>query len=362
MARAEYTPGRMDVRLLTSSDDLRQYDFWVRSHPAGSLWQSLEWKTYQESLGREVRLYAAEEDGKIVVSALVVIDRTRFGLSMWEIPRGPLGSEKWKVESGKLVNEIIDDAKRARAVSLYVSPPSNELSTFNFLPRLPFRSPRAKEGAKSRGQLSTRLVYPEATRIIDLTLSEDDLLAQMKPKGRYNIRLAEKRGVKIVQSDDVESYAALAGQTCERDGFRGPGKRGYECFLKNLPGSFLLLAYAPPSSPSSAALSAPVAGLLGVIWGSTGLYYYGASSHSRKELMAPYLLQWETMRYCKARGCARYDLFGIAPDGRPDHPWSGISDFKTKFGGTVEAYPPEQELVLRPAMKNLLKLKRKILG
>lgn len=305
----------------------------------------MEWKTYQESLGREVRLYAAEEDGEIAVSALVVIDRTSFGLATYEIDRGPLLNEKLTVKSSELIGKIVEDAKKDRCISVYCSPFGKSFFIFDFS----FRA-------------SNRLVMPEATRIIDLAHSEDDILVHMKPKGRYNIRLAAKRGVRIVQSDDIESYEALAEQTGKRDGFRGPGKRGYANFLKNLPGSFLLLAYSPPSAQSSKPSSAPIAGLLGVIWGSTGLYYYGASSHARKELMAPYLLQWEAMRYCKARGCVRYDLFGIAPADQPGHPWYGISDFKAKFGGKVETYPLEQELVLRPAMKTLLRVKRKIRG
>lgn len=328
----------MEIRLLTSSEDLRAYDSWVRAHPEGSLWQSLEWKTYQEALGRNVKIYATMEGQEIVASALVVIDRTSFGLSTWEVPRGPLLSEKIKEKREKLLEKIIEDAKKEHCLSLYLSPPTTDFFSVHF-----------------SLFSSNRLVMPTATRLINLNLSEDELLAQMKPKGRYNIKLAEKHGVRIVQSDDVTAYAALAKQTWKRDDFRGP-KSGYTHFLKDLPGSFLLLA-SPADRPDE-----PVAGLLGAIWRSTGLYYYGASSDHHRELMAPYLLQWEAMKLCKARGCPSYDLFGIAPEGVMNHPWAGVSDFKTKFGGTVMSYPPEQEITLRPRMKSLLKIKRKIFG
>ena len=93
--------------------------------------------------------------------------------------------------------------------------------------------------------------------------------------------------------------------------------------------------------------------------------------------MAPYLLQWEAIKYCKAKGCRTYDFLGIAPlspsppegEGRASqaregegHPWQGISDFKAKFGGTVLTYPPEQEVTLRPVMKGLLEMKRYFFG
>jgi lipid II:glycine glycyltransferase (peptidoglycan interpeptide bridge formation enzyme) len=94
-----------------------------------------------------------------------------------------------------------------------------------------------------------------------------------------------------------------------------------------------------------------------------GYYYYGASSYTHRALMAPYALQWAAMRYYKARGCATYDLLGIAPpDAPPDHPWQGISAFKEKFGGEVVMYPPEQEIVLRPIANWMLQWKRRILG
>ena len=358
----------MEVRVLTETADLQKYDAWVRSHPEGSLWQSLEWKGFQESLGRRTRVYVIEEGGTIVASALVVIDKTSFGLSTWEIPRGPLvGMEngKWKMESDDLLSRIIADARRDRSLAVYISP-SRPFSIFNF-----------------QFSISCRHVHPEATRILDLTLSDEDLLNQMKPKGRYNIRLAEKHGVRVERSDDVDAYAALAEQTARRDGFRGHSKTFYGHFLNDLPGSFLLLAFSTSSEPSlpteapalsSIALakeegakvglpfSSPIAGLLGVIWGSMGIYYYGASGNVQRELMAPYLLQWEAMRLCRSRGCTSYDLFGIAPEGSVNHPWSGVTDFKAKFGGSVVTYPPEQEAILRPGMKALLGWKRRILG
>ncbi|NOS68060.1 MAG: peptidoglycan bridge formation glycyltransferase FemA/FemB family protein [Candidatus Peribacteraceae bacterium] len=337
----------MEIRLLTDPEDLKRYGEWIRTHPEGSLWQSPEWKTYQESLGRQVRIYAAMEGAEIRASALVVIDHTTFGLTTWEIPRGPLGiieNGKLRIENKNFLEKIIRDAKDDRCLSIYCSP----VHPFSIL--------------NSQFSISRRLVMPEATRIIDLTLSEEDLLAQMKPKGRYNIRLAEKHGVRVMPSSDVQAFARLAEETARRDGFRGHSAAFYERFLTCLPGAFLLFALPPeiviPSSSLRSSERIEGAGLLGVIWGKTGIYYYGASSHAQKELMAPYLLQWSAMKHCKAHGCTSYDLFGIAPEGAVDHPWSGVSDFKVKFGGSVVNYPPEQEIALRPFLKYLLKIKR----
>lgn len=337
----------MTVTVLQTPEQLEQYDQWVREHPQGNLWQSLAWKQYQESLGRKTRIYASLEGSQIIASALVVIDRTVGGFSTWDVPRGPLlkekeESHKWETYQ-TLMEQIREDARKDQCISLFLSP-HYPLPTNNYS-----RSPRHEQ--------------PEATRILDLTVSKEELLAQMHPKGRYNIKVAEKHGIHIKESKDIDAYHALAQSTARRDGFRIPSKRQLEAFL-NLKGSFLLLAYT--SAPTHYSLptthSPPIAGLLGVIWRNTGIYYYGASDHASRALMAPYLLQWEAMKYCKAQGCIQYDLLGIAPTTNSTHPWSGISAFKEKFGGQVVQYAPEQMITLRPLTAFALKIKRSMFG
>ena len=365
----------MSVRLLMSNEDFEKYEGWVRIHPQGSLWQSLEWKKYQESLGREVRIYVEESprtmdhgptNDQCTASALVVIDRTSFGLSTWEIPRGPL--IQWTTDNGQWTTEIIrhicHEARNDHCLAVYLSPP-HPLSTVHCLPLVAL----AKWGPLST---TSRHVMPEATRLIDLSKSEEEILSQMHPKGRYNINLAKKHGILVkkyemsdkqnISQEALKTAYALIQETARRDGFTPLPRGYYEAFLHNLEGSFLLLA-------EEQSLSKPIAVLLGVIWKDTGIYYYGASSYEHRALMAPYVLQWEAMKYCKTKGCTTYDLFGITPPlpagrgvGGEGHPWSGVSSFKSKFGGTVVTYPPEQQIVIRPAMHQLLKWKRRILG
>ena len=319
----------MEIRLLTSQEDLIRYDRWVKNHSHGTLWQSLERKAYLEAIGKDVKIYAAM-DSDIRASAMVMIDKTSFGLSTWDIARGPLGD-------GNLLDRIVADAKSAKCMSLYFSPPDLSLIT----PHYPLITSR-------------RHIHAQATRVLDLTLSDEQLLIQMKPKGRYNIGVAEKHGVAVSRSDDAGVFYELVRETSKRDRFTGLSRARYEAFLAAQQGSFLLIAEHAQK---------PVAGLMGVVWNGTGIYYYGASSYEHRALMAPYLLQWEAMKLCKAAGCTHYDLLGIAPAGAPpDHPWQGITSFKEKFGGEYVEYPPEQEIVLRLFAKKALELKRKIMG
>lgn len=330
-AAFRYTP-TIETRLLTSPADLTRYAQWIAAHPQGTLWQSTAWKAYQHALGRETRVYAACDGETIVAGSLVVIDRTNFGLSAWDIPRGPVWNDEAAART--LLDAIVLDAKKGGALSLYLSP----LQVLDVPGSAP--SPRHEQ--------------PEATRVLDLTKNDEEILAQMHQKGRYNIKVAQKNGITVRLSQEIEAYYGLMKQTGERDGFGIKPLSHYKAFLARLPGTFLLLAYTEET---------PVAGLLGCVHGTAGIYYYGASSYEHRALMAPYLLQWEAIRYCKKHGCTSYDLLGVAPEGSgADHPWAGISGFKEKFGGAFVAYPAERQIVLKPLALKALQMKRSILG
>lgn len=325
----------VQTRLLSEAIELASYDRWTASVRA-PLWQSMAWKTFQETLGRNVRVYVAEREGATVASALVIVDRTLWNLCAWDIPRGPLWTDRDAALA--LLDVIRSDAVRDHCLSITYSP----------------LEPLHVTDARPSG----RHEQPEATRVLDLTATEDTLLAQMHPKGRYNIRVAEKHGVCVEVSSGVEAFHRLLRSTGERDQFGIRPLSHYKTFLDALPGSFLLLAFQGATDRQQ-----PIAGLLGVIHGSEGIYYYGASSYAHRALMAPYALQWAAIRRCKAAGCTTYDLLGIAPsDAYKGHPWTGVSAFKEKFGGRVVTYPREQQIVLRPTMNAILKLKRRILG
>ena len=307
------------------------------------LWQSLAWKEYQLSLRRETRIYGLKTpDGNISASALVIIDHTAFGLSVWDIPRGPIGTSEKAVE--ELIEGIVEEARREKCMTVYFSPINNVLAYWH------------------TGVLgSDRYEQPEETLIIDLTLSDDEILSQMKQKGRYNIRVAQKNNVTVEESKDIDAFYEILQKTSTRDGFKIKPKSHYGKFLQNIPGSFLLLAYMKRQAASGRRQAA--AGLLGLKHNTTGYYYYGASDHEHRALMAPYLLQWEAIQLCKKKGCREYDFLGISSKrlaASDKHPWEGVTRFKMQFGGEVRKYEPEKMIVLKPVVKKLIDWKRKV--
>jgi len=347
--------------LIRLTDDT--YRHYAQKQPELPLWQSLAWKAYQEALGRETRLYGLIYDSSKplnlqtfkpsnpLAAALVIIDHTAFGLSTWDLPRGPTGNPEY---FGELLSEIINEAKKERCMAVYFSPieefsSSNDQLSNNF------------QFSIFNSQFPSRHEQPEATVLLDLTKSDEEILKGMHEKGRYNIRLAQRHGVVTEESKDTDAFYELLRQTGKRDRYGIKPKSHYEKFLM-LPRSFLLLAYAPGETRNRISDLSPLAGLLGVVSGGTGIYYYGASDHAGRAKMAPSLLQFEAMKFCRSHGATTYDLFGIAPNDDPKHPWSGVTRFKKQFGGEVLMYPPEQEVTLMPIVKTLMKWKRKMLG
>jgi lipid II:glycine glycyltransferase (peptidoglycan interpeptide bridge formation enzyme) len=155
----------------------------------------------------------------------------------------------------------------------------------------------------------------------------------MKPKWRYNIGLAEKKGVVTERRDErgLEVFYALYGETAKRDGIAIHGPEYYRTLFacsREQPGQELRLYLAFHEG-------APVAGSIVLFRGAAAVYLYGASSNQKRNLMAPYALQWRAIQDARAAGCGEYDLYGIPPREDPAHPMAGLYRFKTGFGGRI---------------------------
>lgn len=187
-------------------------------------------------------------------------------------------------------------------------------------------------------------VQPPSTVVVDLEEDEETLLKAMKSKTRYNVRLAAKRGVSVREADpeELSRWYRLYEETARRDRISIHSEAYYRALFEVLRGTDAdTPGYAHPGGGPRLLLyfaefeGAFLAGNIVLEWGGTATYLYGASSNLRRELMAPYLLQWEAMRQARSRGLDRYDLFGVPPTPDPKHPMHGLYRFKTGFGGRI---------------------------
>lgn len=173
-------------------------------------------------------------------------------------------------------------------------------------------------------------IQPEDRQWIDLSQAEDEILAAMKPKGRYNIRLAIRKGVKVFQKTDKKAIDILYGlyaQTAKREDFAPRSKEYFYTLASEL--------FPTHSAAVFVALyqGRPLAAILVTFYEKIASYLYGGSSSEHRELMAPYLAHWEAIRQAKKRGCKIYDLLAIAPEDQPAHKFAGLTRFKQQFGG-----------------------------
>jgi hypothetical protein len=193
---------------------------------------------------------------------------------------------------------------------------------------------------------SSAEIQPPSTVVLELSSDEDELLARMKPKTRYNIRLAEKKGVEVIEGTerDLDLWYDLYRETSLRDRIALHDREYYRTLFRvhrasGTGGLKLLLARAEGEV---------IAGIVMLIHENRATYLYGASSNRKRNLMPAYALQWYAIREAKSAGCLSYDMFGIPPDDDPAHPMHGLYRFKTGFGGTVLHRPGCWDYPLKP--------------
>lgn len=191
-------------------------------------------------------------------------------------------------------------------------------------------------------------MQPRETFVVDLAPTEEELLAAMKSKTRYNIRVAKKRGVNVVVSTDADhtqAFIRLVTGTADRKGITPHPKAYYEAMCETLLGENGKIFAAEKEGTI-------VSANLVVFHGDTATYLHGGSDDAYRSDMAPFLLQWEAMCEAKRRGCTRYDFGGVnlseleAGKGK----WLGITRFKTGFSPSTSAtvFPGAYDVVLSP--------------
>jgi lipid II:glycine glycyltransferase (peptidoglycan interpeptide bridge formation enzyme) len=197
-----------------------------------------------------------------------------------------------------------------------------------------------------------RRYQPEYTNILNISESEEEILKDMKPKGRYNIKLAQKKGVlikKVTTIKDLKDYEKMNIETEKRDNFTARSFSYIKSLFNQLVEDNKGCAYIAYYKKE------PLSGIIVSHQGKRSTYMYGASSNKYRNLMAPYLAQWTAIIDAKKEGKVFYDFFGTAPTNATDnHKWMGITKFKEKFGGKQIQYLPGYDLIFKPVLYRML--------
>ncbi len=242
----------------------------------------------------------------------------RLPVKIQYAPKGPIVRPDIAVWE-KLLPELEAHALRSRALFIKIDP---DVDAESELGRALMALLQERGWVFSADQIQFR-----NTVLSDLTVGEEALLAGMKQKTRYNIRLAGRRGVVVTPSDDFGAFYDLYAETSARDNFLIRPRDYYLRVMNRLQKNDLGQLFFAINEEKS------TAGLFLFRFGPTAWYFYGASGSQGRRNMPTYLLQWEAMRWAMAQGCITYDWWGAPDELDESDPMWGVYRFKEGFGG-----------------------------
>ena len=285
------------------------------AHPP--ILQSSAWGHFKSRTGWSMTRRAAPDaaDGWRAAASILSRRAAPLPVSLVYVPRGPLWQTPADLPTALALVE--DAARRQGAIFAKIDPLIHPDDT------------AAQATLRTRGWLpSTEQVQFCNTLTLDLTQSEDDLLAAMKQKWRYNIRLAAKKGVAVRLGTlaDLPTFYTMYVETGERDGFIVRPYDYYHDAWGTFIGDGLAQLFLAEFEDQ------PLGGILLFRYGPTAWYMYGASRDAHRNLMPNYLLQWEAIRWAKQQGVTLYDWWGAPDVVDESDPMYGVYRFKDGFG------------------------------
>ena len=322
---------------------LPDWNQFLSKHPDAHLLQTGEWGELKSAFGwKPVRILSGE------VGAQILFRTLPLGSTIGYIPKLAVSVQQ-SAGGQELWREIDSVCKQNRAIFLKLEPDVWQAADLNQLPFANFREASPWDQLR----VSTHNIQPPRTIMVAIRGSEEEILGRMKQKTRYNIRLAEKKGVTVRAWDDIESFHEMMLLTGGRDGFgvhsREYYQRAYVLLHPKQMGELLVAEYE----------GKPLAALFVGRYGNRAYYLYGASTDEERNRMPAYLLQWEAMKWAKARGCEEYDLWGVPDEEeavleanfekRNDGLW-GVYRFKRGFGGELKRAIQAMDRVYNPLL------------
>jgi len=322
---------------------LAEWNQFLETHPNVHLLQTGAWGELKSAFEWDaVRVINGE------VGAQILFRRLPLGFTIAYLPKGPLGRDQLSVDSdppsgtSQFWGDVDMVCRQHRAVFLKIEPDEwNDVSPDTWNLKL---------------ETSFHNIQPPRTIIINIEGAQEEILARMKQKTRYNIRLAEKKGVTVRAWDNIAAFHEMMLLTGKRDRFGVHSleyyQRAYNLFHPKDMCEILLAEFE----------GKPLAALMVARSGIHAYYLYGASTDEERNRMPAYLLQWEAMKWAKARGCKDYDLWGIPDEDEITleanfesrrHGLWGVYRFKRGFGGEIKRVSQALDRVYNPLLYKL---------
>lgn len=312
-------------------------DLAASSEGAGFM-QSWEWSEFKEAEGAVVHRLGVFDRDRLIAGSIVYRVATSFGVSPMTMPHGPVlpWQDLARAEAcfGLLKKRLAAMAERSGSPMARLEPFICERPAFL--------------GPALRAPLD---LVPTPTLLVELGKDDAGLLAAMTQKGRYNVRLAERKGVEVVSSpanDLTGEFHELFDLTCTRHSFPGEPVGFFTRLMDALGPAGMARVYLATYQ------GMPAAAALAVFFGGRATYLYGGTSPFLRRTMAAYAMHWRIMRDARDRGFGLYDLYGVAPGDQPYHPYAKFSAFKARFGGSLVRTIGAQDIYFYPQLAKTL--------
>lgn len=315
------TTGKQTLEVLLSVNNQgKETQNSLATHPM----QTWEWGEARTAMG--IKVVKMESEGNIYQMTIHPIPYTPYSIAY--IPRSGMPTEN-------ALKRLAEFGKKNNVLFIKIEPYT------------PYKDNFKLKISNLKLVLSPHPLFPEWTQVLNLIPSEEDLLKNMKPKTRYNIRLAEKKGVAVKEMSTDEGYEIfekLYFETCRRQGYRGHTPSYHRLLWNHLRDSqsHILIAFLD---------NTPLAAYELLLFKKRMYYLYGGSSLLHKNVMAPNLLMWEAIKLGKKQGAEIFDMWGSLPPSYLDsHPWAGFTRFKEGYGTQFLHLIPSYDLVIHPLL------------
>lgn len=297
----------------------------LKRFPEANFLQSVNYGKMNEMLGCKVLI----EDFAGKGWALMIVRDAKRGRYL-EIPCGPL-IDWGDVTTRKEVLRRVAEIGRAEKCVFVRLRPQLKMSSENLA---------ALEGLGLKK--SPMHLAAEHTVMMDLQPTEAEILAGMRRQTRYEVRRAEKQGIKVTtgrSETDYQEFHAVQVETAKRQGFVPPSIKALMAIRESF-GDDATVYRATTAEGTAIAYGLIIRG------GKEGDYYEAASTELNRKLPGAYALLWQVAKDLKAAGYERLNLWGIAPAGQPKHRYAGVTTFKTGFSSNVTEFVPAHDLIL----------------
>jgi lipid II:glycine glycyltransferase (peptidoglycan interpeptide bridge formation enzyme) len=308
--------------------DIQEWEGFLGNHVEANFLQSWYWGEFNRRLGKSVQMSGFYKGKKLVGVMLSVVENARRGRYL-TVAGGPIldWDDEGLVAAAFL--EMRRIGKETGSVFVRIRPQLRE---------------GGREIFKRYGCVDAQMhLHAELSNILDISVPEDELLAQMRKTTRYEIKKGLKEGVRVEVSKDeglIKEFYDLQIETARRQRFVPFSylylKEQMKVFFEEGKGLLYRATYE----------GRMLAQAFVIFYGQEADYHYGASTEEGRKYPGAYLLQWEAILEAKRRGMSRYNFWGVAPEGEEDHRFYGVSVFKRGFGGEDVGYLHAQDLVI----------------